>query len=381
MADIDLGLVGSGFIASNLASSLSRHDDVRVARLLTRRPVEDLPGYADGVVTNSIDDLVSHCDVVVECSGDAVWATDVVASAVDASRPVVTMNTEFHITSGSSFVGEGLVTEAEGDQPGCLAALNEDAVAMGFTPTVYGNMKGYLNLDPTPEDMGYWGEKQGLSLPMVTSFTDGTKVQAEQILVANHYGATITQEGMLGPQVSGLDEGVEVLTGAFEAKGAPISDYIVSGSLPHGVFIVATHDSEQAPALEYYKLGPGPYYTLIKNNIFVHLEIVKTVRRVLGSGTVLLDNSDSPGLSLAAVTKRDVEKGTHLDQAIGSFTIRGHTVEISSRPDHVPIGLLQGAVFVESLPPGTIVTRAHVDLPDSLAVRLWEQRNESRREV
>lgn len=374
MAEIRAGIVGTGFIATNLAASLSRHDQIDVAKVLTRRELNTVAGFPVGSLTNSAAELVSNSDVVVECSGDPIWATDVVSAAVDAGRPVVTMNTEFHITSGSSFVGAGIVTEAEGDQPGCLASLHDDAVAMGFTPVIYGNMKGFLNLDPTPDEMKHWGAKQGISLPMVTSFTDGTKVQAEQILVANHFGATIARDGMLAAAVSDLDGGVQSLVEAHETTGRPIADYVVSGGLPHGVFIVATHDADQAAALEYYKLGPGPYYTILRNNIFVHLEIAKTIKRVLDSGDILLDNSPNPELSLAAMTKRPISAGTEIPQAIGSFDFRGHAVRNADNSDHVPIGLLQDAVVTSDLEQGQIVTSQQVDLPDSLAVRLWKDR-------
>lgn len=371
MTEVRLGVVGSGFIASNLVTSLSRHDDVSPSRILTRRSVDDVSGFPDQVITNSIADTISNSDVVVECSGDPIWATEVIAEAVRAGRPVVTMNTEFHITTGSHFVGRGLVTEAEGDQPGCLAALHEDAVAMGFDPIAYGNMKGFLNPNPSPAEMQFWGDKQGISLSMVTSFTDGTKVQAEQILVANHFGARLAQEGMLGAEVSGLEHGVEMLVEAHERVGGRIADFIVNRTLPHGVFVVATHDESQTHALDYYKMGPGPYYTLIKNNILVHLEIAKTVRRVVRDGSVLLDNSSAPKLSLAAIAKRPVARGTQIERAIGSFDLRGHAVAIVDHPDHVPIGLIQDAVVIEDVPPGHIITASQVLLPDSLAVRLW----------
>ncbi len=77
-------------------------------------------------------------------------------------KAVVTMNSEFHVTVGSHFVGAGLVTEAEGDQSGSLAALAEEVRAMGFVPRIFGNTKGYLNLNPKPEDMAYWAAKQGI---------------------------------------------------------------------------------------------------------------------------------------------------------------------------------------------------------------------------
>lgn len=373
MADVRIGLVGTGFIGTHFAVSLDRHNGYRIGSVLTRRDPSQVKGVPEEVITNSIDDLVGSCDVVVECSGDAIWATEVVAHAIEADRPVVTMNTEFHITSGSAFVGRGLITEAEGDQPGCLAALHKEAVAMGFEPIVYGNMKGFLNLDPTRDEMEYWAAKQGISLPMVTSFTDGTKVQAEQILVANHFGATLISEGMLGAPVDSLEHAATLLADHHERIGRPVSDFVVGGGLPHGVFIVARHDERQQSALEYFKLGKGPNYTLIRNNIFVHLEILKTVKEVMERELVLLDNSANPELSLAAIAKTNLQPGDRIPNGIGSFELRGHAVRITRHPDHVPIGLVNNAEIVEPVSRGEILESRHVSLPDSLAASLWKE--------
>ena len=57
------------------------------------------------------------------------------------------------VTAGSCFVHKGNLSEAEGDQPGCQAALKEEAEALGFRAVVYGNMKGVLNHEPTREDV------------------------------------------------------------------------------------------------------------------------------------------------------------------------------------------------------------------------------------
>jgi len=373
MSDVRLGVVGTGFIASNLIKTVGRRDGFQVGHILTRRAFHQVEGMPGDSLTHSIERLVSDSDVVVECSGDPIWATDVVAVAVQAQRPVVTMNTEFHITTGTAFVHQGLVTEAAGDQPGCLAVLHEEAVGMGFEPVVYGNMKGFLNPNPTPEEMSYWGKRQGISLPMVTSFTDGTKVQAEQVLVANHFAATISSEGMLGPSVQSLDEGVDVLTKEYEKAKRPISDFIVNKDLPHGVFLVATHDPDQADALDYYKLGAGPYYTIVRPNIFVHLEILNTVTRVMEAGKVLLDNSPNPELSLAAVAKRDLKAGFHLPRGIGSFELRGQAIRISDHPDHVPIGLIQDATVVNDVSVGELLTKDDLELDDSHAQVLWRR--------
>lgn len=77
-------------------------------------------------------------------------------------------------------------------------------------------MKGFLKLGPTREDMELWARSRG-QRPMVTSFTDGTKVQAEQVLVASHSGASVAQEGMKGSAVESLKEGTDILTDGLRA--------------------------------------------------------------------------------------------------------------------------------------------------------------------
>ena len=68
---------------------------------------------------------------------------------------------------------------------------------MGFHPVVYGNIKGFLNKNPKKEEMEYWSKRNGISLGMTTSFTDGTKVHIEQALVANGLGADILDRDLL----------------------------------------------------------------------------------------------------------------------------------------------------------------------------------------
>jgi predicted homoserine dehydrogenase-like protein len=317
--------------------------------------------------------LIEHSDIIVECSGDPIHAADVTDLAFSASLPVVTMNTEFHVTCGSYFVSKGLLTEAEGDQPGCLAALAEEAVSMGFKPLVYGNVKGFYNNNPTLKDMQFWSKKQGISLAMVTSATDGTKLQAEQVLVANGLNATIAQQGLLGFQSDNLEEDGLRLADIAKNKGRAISDYLISANEETRVFIVAEHSEYQQASLEYLKLGKGPYYTLTKNRVLCHLEILKTVKRVISQKTPLLNNSGSPTISLCAIAKMDLPSGTHIAHAIGSFEIRGIAIKITDYPQHIPIGLLSDAVITKAVEKGEVICFNHIEIKPSLALKAWQE--------
>ena len=368
-----IGIIGSGFIANGLAKLLLQHPDYELAYVLTRSDTSQRNDFVKPeVLTNNLDNLLDRCDLIVECSGDAIYATDTIDQILKKDIPVVTMNSEFHVTTGSYFVDKGLVTEAEGDQPGVEAILYEEALSMGFKPLAFVNIKGFLNENPTREEMEYWGNKSNLSLEMVTSFTDGTKVQIEQALVANGLGGCIAQEGLLKLKDDDMLHGGTILADKAKELGCPVSDYVLSPKLPAGVFLVVEHDKDQVDALRYYKLGEGPYYILERTYHLCHLEIIKTIRRVLDGGGVLLNNGKNPKLSVAAIAKHNIKKGDTLKKGIGSFDVRGEAVHIQNHPNHVPIGLLANATFIREVKEGQIVTFDDVELPKSLALDIWK---------
>lgn len=367
-----VGIVGSGYIGGGLLLALDQSADFQVTKMLTRRDPRAITGHPrPEILTNHIDELAAACDMVVECSGDVIHATAVIDQLLAYNLPVVTLDAEFQVTTGSYFVGKGVLSEAEGDQPGSLAALRENAVAMGFRPIVYGNVKAYLNHTPTPEDMRYWAGRNGISLDQVTAFTDGTKVQIEQVLVANGLGAEIAVEGMIGPQSENMVAGANALAQYAQTNGRVISDYIVSRDWSGAVFLVAEHHADQAPYLRYYKMGDGPAYIIPQPYHLCHLEVPKTMRRIARGEPALLDNSYAPRYSVAAVAKMDLQPGARIPRGLGSFTARGSAVAIADRPDHLPIGLLFDAVIRRPVEAGQTLTFDDVELPESLAVHAW----------
>jgi predicted homoserine dehydrogenase-like protein len=365
-----IGIVGTGFIASGFARVLVRHaPDLTLARVLTRRPLEGVSGFPfPDRLTTSVNELIDHCDLIVECSGDVLHATDVIDQVMRAGKPVVTMNSEFHVTTGSHFADKGLLTEAEGDQPGCTAALHEEARMMGFKPVVYGNMKGFLNHHPRPEEMAYWAGKQGISENQTTAFTDGTKIQIEQAFIANGMGADILRQGLTGPHITDLKQSGTELARLASEVGRPIADYVLAPGGVAGVFVVGTHDAAEWKALTYLKLGDGPYYMLLKNYHLCQYEIIKTVRRVLGNGGVLLNNSSQPTISVVAIAKEALPAGTRIERAIGGYQFRGEAARMNEVRGHVPIGLVQGATLKRAVEPGQMLMFDDVDLPPSLAL-------------
>ncbi|TCD24690.1 NAD(P)-dependent oxidoreductase [Pseudomonas sp. IC_126] len=368
-------------IAHCLIRLFEQHfQDIQVSRVLTRRPLNSFTDFPlTERLTNSIDQLIDEADLIIECSGDVFHGTEVIERAFEAGLPVVTVNAELQVTTGSYLAGKGLLTEAEGDQPGSLAALHEEALMMGFKPLVYGNMKGYLNHDPTLEDMMFWSKRQGISIDQTTSFTDGTKVQIEQVIVGNGLSASITKQGLGGMASTNLTETGNVLGMMADRLCQPFVDYVIpSGYSAGGVFLVCRHDDNQQAALEYFKLGPGPYYTLVRPFHLCSLEVGKTVRRVFNGGGVLLNNSTTPTLGVAAIAKRTMRPGELIERGIGGFQFRGEAVKLDENPDHVPIGLLRKTVLKRAVEPGQLITFDDVDILPSRALDIVMQQRAER---
>jgi len=369
-----IGIIGTGFVSRGLVGLLQQLPAFEVTSILTRRNLRELSGFPrNELLTNSVEELIDKSEIAVECSGDVVHATEVIAQLLAAALPVVTMDAELQVTTGSYFVGQGFLTEAEGDQPGLLAAFDEEVRLMGFEPVVYGNIKGYLNHTPSAADMVYWAKKYDFTLTQAINFTDGTKLNVEQALVANGLSASLAREGMIGPQCDNLQDGALALAEIAAKTGLTLSDYILSKAAPPGVFIVAAHQEHQRRSLATYKLGDGPFYVLFKPIHLCYFEIPKTLKRVVQGGGVLLDNSPVPHVSVSAVAKQMLPPGTVISHGIGSFQVRGEAINISGYPDHVPIGLLQQAVVKERIDLGQRINFSDVELPDSQALQIWRQ--------
>ena len=369
-----VGVIGTGFVARHFVRELQRRADWRLAKVLTRRALDRVEGFPDGCLTESLEALLEAADIVFACTGDVPYMARLAGRVLDAGRPLVTLEAEFQATLGSAFVGRGYLTEAEGDQPGSTARLAGEARQMGFRPLVYGNMKGFLNHTPTPDEMRHWAERQAISLPMVTAFTDGTKLQIEQCLIGNFEGADIVREGLWGLATADLREAAEQLGAAATRHGRALTDYIIAPGLPHGVFVVAEHDPGQAAALRYLKLGDGPYYALLQPTVLVHLEVFRTLERVARGEPPLLHNTAAPLLSVAAVAKRDLAAGTRIARGCGGFELRGTAVRIADRPDHLPIGLADNLRVRRRIAAGEVLTWDDVELAcHADLVALWRE--------
>jgi predicted homoserine dehydrogenase-like protein len=374
---IRIGLSGTGFVARKVFAALAMTPDLVVTGVLTRRaPALSTDAFPEDILTNSADRLAERADIVFECSGDPIHAAEVLATAGAAGARLVTLSAETQITIGSALLARGhSITEAHGDQPGALAALDREAREMHFRPLAYVNFKGFYDPDPTPANMEYWARRQKTTIRAVTSYTDGTKLQAEQVLVANGLGARIARQGMIGGEAPDLAD-LDHLAEAARALGAPISDYVVHRGVK-GVLILAENPvADLDPDFSVFaalRTRKGRAYRLLKPYYLVYAEIAKTLRAVAAGAPPLVTNSLDPVATLVAVAKRPLPAGTAIETALGGFLLRGEAAEIAACPEAVPITLLDGARLLRPLAAGEVVTWTDVEPRDSLALALWRE--------
>ena len=375
MSKTKIGIIGTGFIAKGLSSLIQASPDFVAAKILTRRPISSTLDFPEDILTNSIHDLIDHSDIVFECSGDVIHATDSILAATNAKKKVVTMNAEFHVTTGSYFVRRGdYVTDADGDQPGCQARLKLEIEGMGFEPMAYLNIKGFLNLNPERKDMEYWSKLQNLSLDQTVSFTDGTKLQVEQAFVANGLGATIPPNGMLGATVESLHD-TDYLVEISQQLGRPVSDFVLCKGAPPGVLIIAK--SKLADSLgDYTPIKPlrtkkGLGYVLLRPYHLTHLETLNTVRKVLKGDEMLINNSANPELTVVGLAKHKISRGDIIERGAGGFDVRGLAVKISANKDAVPVCLLQNTRVIRDIEPGQTVYFDDVEMAETQALQIY----------
>lgn len=369
---LNIGIIGTGGIARGLAKLLATRRDMKVSGILTRRTGQiDNLGVSQDLLTLVPEKLMEASDVIVVTTGDPIYSTQMIDLAFTYSLPVVTMDADTQVVSGSWLSRRGVITEANGDQPGCLAALNQEVMQMGFKPLVYGNIKGFLNQNPSYEDMVYWSRKQGYSLSSVTSFTDGTKLQIEQCLVANGLGIDIAKQGLIGLETNNFEQGAYALGQEAANRGTVLSDYIISRESPPGVFITATHQEDLAAELKTYKMGDGPYYMLYKPMHLCFFEIPNSILNLVHRGEILIDNGKNPSISVASIAKSKLKAGTLINKGIGSMEVRGEAIKIAQQPDHVPVGLMSQVHLKRDVEPGQVITFDDVDMPETMALDAW----------
>jgi len=215
-------------------------------------------------VINNVD-----FDVLVEATTTVEFAAKVCLAAFKKGAHVVLMNAEVDILLGpylrQAAEDAGVViTSDAGDQHGVVSRMAKEIQMWGFDLVMLGNIKGFLRRHATYQEMIEPAKERHLNTVQCVSYTDGSKVNIEQALLANAFNGMPLRRGMIGPRCEDVREVFHLFNFGPETKwhadGCYV-DYILGAAPGGGVFVVA-HSNEplQQQYLEYYKRGSGPFY-------------------------------------------------------------------------------------------------------------------------
>ncbi|RJK97867.1 NAD(P)H-dependent oxidoreductase [Vallicoccus soli] len=403
-----VGMVGAGFMGRGLANQIvnsvpgmtlsavaNRHRD-KAERAYAEAGVDGVVVADDAagvqraiergtpVVTEDPMALVGAglVDCLVDVTGAVEYGARLSVAAIDAGKPLVTLNAELDGTVGPVLAERarkaGVVfTGSDGDQPGVQMNLLRFVQGIGCTPLVAGNIKGLQDPYRTPTTQKGFAERWGQDPWMVTSFADGTKISFEQAIVANAAGFTVPKRGMNGWDHDGhVDELVDRYdVDELRALGGVV-DYVVGSKPSPGVFVLATHDDpKQRHYLELYKLGKGPLYSFYTPYHLCHFEVPNSIVRAVDFGDTVLAAPGAARVEVVTTAKTDLAAGTVLD-ALGGYHSYGQaeTAAATREGGLLPLGLAEGCRLLRDVGKDEVLTYADVAVPEGRLVdRLREE--------
>lgn len=317
-------------------------------------------------------------DVLVEATNTVEAAAQYSLLALRSQSHLVLMNAEVDLALGPLLHAEAkrnhvTVTSDAGDQHGVLATLITEADLMGFEIVQAGNIKGFLDPEATPQSIADEAAKRKLSPTQCCAYTDGTKLHIEMAVLANAYRYLPPQGGMTGPRAQTVQEAL-ALFDFSTYRGTPRIDYLLGAEPGGGVYLIVRPKSdlppEQAFYLNYYKLGPGPYYLLYRPYHLCHLETPKAILAAANQTPILTTAQKT--CEVYAYAKRDLAAGTPIAHAIGSAECYGRVEPLD--PQKVPITLLEKTTVLHApVAKGQALTFDHLTLPDCPLTALAEE--------
>jgi predicted homoserine dehydrogenase-like protein len=398
---INVAVTGAGLIGRGMVFQIERTPGMRAAMIVNRTPERAVESFVAAgfnrqdivvsddatvlseavrtgrpAVTRRVEMLgdVEGIEVVVEVTGAVEYGAHVAALAIEAGRHVVMMNAETDATVGCALKHRaeerGVVyTNSDGDQPGVLKRLCNYVQCLGFDLVAAVNCKGFMDVNATPETIRPWAERQNTSLPMTTAFTDGTKMNIENTVLANATGLTPDRRGMHGVTTD-LAHALEDCISAFSRDG--VVDYTLGGDFGGGVFVIARGDDPVMiqPYMQYLKMGDGPCYLFYRPYHLCHYETPFSIADAVIAGEPTIAPLGPPMAEVVTVAKRDLKPGDRLD-GIGGYTCYGEIDTAAGARGQLPIGLAEHAVLSRAVCRGEVIALDAVELEaDTLLMRL-----------
>ena len=402
---VSVAVVGCGWFGAGVVRELFRIRGMRVSAIISRTPARAAAVYAEcGVpekevlaagdsgpvptkkrILSSDIEIIRQpkgIDVVFEATGSVLAGAQAALAAVESGKHFVTVNSEMDATIGlrlASIAREnGVVySNSDGDQPGCLARLINEASMMGFRPRVAGNCKGFMDVHQTPKGVLPFVPK-GQDPVKSCSYADGSKQSVELAVVANAFGYPPRKRGMFGPVTT--KQGLVSTFGGLadlKSEGPAFVDYVmgINGvDQGAGVFVVASREGERIRSdMEYMKKGKGPDYLFFRDHHLCYLEAASSIAEAALFATPTLAPKGRHA-EVIAIAKRALPAGQRLD-GIGGHDCYGliERADIAAQENLLPLGLAGFATLKQDVPKDAPLAYPLVELEDNPAVRLRKE--------
>ncbi len=350
----------------------------------------------DGAALAARDDV----DVVIEATGNPRAGISHADAAIAAGKHVVMVNVEADVLAGPILAARaraaGVVySMAYGDQPALVSEMVDWARAAGFHVTAAGKGTKYLPAyhAVTPDDVwDHYGltadeaRTAGMNPQMFNSFLDGTKSAIEMVAIANACGLDVPKQGLAFPPC-GVDDLAQVLRpcsvgGQLEDRGMveTISSLERDGrpvyrDLRWGVYVILEAPNDYAAAcFKQYGLptdDTGRFAAMYKPFHLIGLELSISVLSAALRGEPTGQATQMRG-TVAAVAKRDLRAGEHLDGE-GGYTVWGKAQPAQGATTALPIGLADTVAVKRDIAQGAVLTLDDVDLQDDPALGRYRE--------
>jgi predicted homoserine dehydrogenase-like protein len=186
---------------------------------------------------------------------------------------------------------------------------------------------------------------------MTTAFTDGTKMNVENAVLANATGLVPELRGMHGVKTT-LSTALQDCLKTFKGRG--IVDYTLGG---------------------HFGGGDGPNYLFYRPYHLCHLETPLTIAEAALDGEPTIAPMGAPVAEVIAVAKRDLKPGEVLD-GIGGYCIYGQIDTAGRARGVLPVGLAERTRVLRTIRRGEPVALSEVEINHkSLLMRLRAQQD------
>ncbi|MCI4665072.1 MAG: homoserine dehydrogenase [Neomegalonema sp.] len=393
---VTVGVIGAGQMGADLVSQIAHMRGIRVGALVARTPSRGhdavriaygdakegrdvaTPEAAHQALEQGALPIVEDAqvalnspqiDVIVDATGIPSVGAEIGMATIEHGKHLVMMNVEADVTIGAYLRAEaerkGVVyTVGAGDEPSSCMELIEFVSALGLPVISAGKGKNNpLNVDATPDLYEAEAERRNMNPRMLVEFVDGSKTMVEMAAIANATGLTPDIPGMHGP-AAGPDELASTLIprddgGVLSAPGRV--DYSIGKGVAPGVFVVTKTDHPRLhERFSDLKMGPGPYFALMRPFHLTSLEVPLSCARAVLYGKADMQPLKRPVAEVCAVAKRDLQPGESFD-LIGQYMYRSWvmTADAAAAAGATPCGMLAGGKVLAPVKKGELLTRAN----------------------